>query len=708
MIDLPDDFLTPDLARLVVTVASRDVTLVPLATGNAYTMHRAGQPMVSRLVPTSQVDALLDAGMLDRADDDGAIGALAGTEAARAALTEAEAVLAAVAAVPPDRDSRAVVPSVGGTAFEAAVEAAEAYVPPLDGGDDDDGGVELPFRRERLPEDCPVQPLGNRNGVHYYLDAQCQFRELPDEKHGEASIRGLFAPRTRWLYNNYPRKNKDGGVTGWHAKIVAEQLMEANAFKGLWTPRDHVRGAGAWADEDGRLILHLGNLVLRNGETQRPGVIDDMVYPADEPLPGPSDEDWDGGISPAAYLMNLLRKWEFKRKAADLDAMLLLGWLVAAPLGGALRFRPCVWLTGDKGTGKSTLQDLIMEHLMGRWLLRAADATAASLYQTKGQTTLPIALDELEPRPDNPQRNNGIIELAKIAATSGKLRRGGQDGQAAEYPIRSCFMFSSILIPPLTSQDKSRMAVLELDPLRSTDPPKLEPKLMRRLGRALLRLSVERWGAILEAIDIFRAALGRAGHSGRTCDVFGTLLGCVWAVLHDRMPKPMEIAALLDQLTVEALAEQSGDAPDHENCVHHLLTTMADIYRGGTRRTIGEHVYSAAYGGPSDQGFDRLEGQQALGLYGMRVVKDGQDGRLYLAVSNSHTNLAGLFAGTVWAAGHSGGAGVWVQSLRRFEGAQRSQHGIQIGGKVQRCTLLPLEAIVPKEAFFGDGWEAHD
>jgi predicted ATPase len=33
----------------------------------------------------------------------------------------------------------------------------------------------------------------------------------------------------------------------------------------------------------------------------------------------------------------------------------VLGWIAAATIGGALDWRPSLWITGDLSTGKSTL-----------------------------------------------------------------------------------------------------------------------------------------------------------------------------------------------------------------------------------------------------------------------------------------------------------------------------------------------------------------
>ncbi|MBB6251415.1 hypothetical protein [Nitrospirillum iridis] len=698
--------LTPEMAGVVVALANPKARLSRIPGGGAYRLVILGSAAGQSMVEASVGDAIIKAGLADAVTG-------APTEATAAAQDEARKVMGAVTGggAKTGKRKRKADDSGGAGAggdgpppspFEAALAEAKEYVP----ADGDDGGVGGGGRRGLLPEDCPVTPLGNSGGIHYYLDAQRQFRELLDREHGKASLLGLFTPRHGWLYAHYPRYAKEGGaVTGWRAEAVAEHLMASNAQRGLWTPRDHVRGAGAWTDEHGQLILHLGNLVVMGGEAQRPGLLGDMVYPSAEPLFGPRKEPWPGDGSAAAELLRLLKQWNWKRKEGDLDARLMLGWIVAALLGGALRFRPVVWLTGDKGTGKSTLQDDILDHVMGRWLFRAADASAASIYQTKGQAALGVALDELEPEPHNGQRIQAVIKLARIAASGGKLRRGGKDGDPTEYAIRSCFMFSSILIPPLSSQDRSRLAVLELDQLPPGPPPKFDAAHLRDIGAGMLRAAVEGWGRLPDILQAYRTALAAQGHRGRGCDVFGTLLACSTLVLRGGIPTELDIRREVAELSAEHIAAQSGDMPDHEQCFHHLATHVADVYRGGTKRTIGQHIYTVAYGSSAVGAHDKVEAKQTLSLYGIRVILDREDQRPFLAIANSGSGIAAVFADTHWHAGEASQPGGWVQALRRFPDHEVTKNGISIGGSLTRATLLPLSVVLPEGQFFGAGWE---
>ena len=56
--------------------------------------------------------------------------------------------------------------------------------------------------------------------------------------------------------------NKDGEPTrGFHADSAADALMHACSQKGIIDPAEAVRGCGAWSDDKGGLVLHLGDMV---------------------------------------------------------------------------------------------------------------------------------------------------------------------------------------------------------------------------------------------------------------------------------------------------------------------------------------------------------------------------------------------------------------------------------------------------------------
>ncbi|MDI1227370.1 MAG: hypothetical protein PSY14_06785 [bacterium] len=543
-----------------------------------------------------------------------------------------------------------------------------------------------------LPDDCPVEPLGLNGGVYYYINANRELTPIKANDHGRLVLQGLFGQHTEVMWRFWPAFNKEGTQTGWKPAGVAETLMRECAALGLIDIVDRVRGPGAWRDDDGNLVMHCGDIVYAGGEaaqTNEPGRLGRHIYPAAAEKPRPHPEN--SSKESADKLLALIKQWNWRRP--DIDPILLLGWLGAAIVGGALRWRPIIWTTGDKATGKSTLHELT-EYVMGPGgMIHATDPTAAGLWQAVGNATLPIDLDELESEEDNRKQQN-IIKLARHAASGGKTLRGGSDHKGTSFTIRSCFRFSSILIPPLSPQDQSRIAILSLDTLPVASlAPRLEPKILTEIGAVFRRRMMEKWPELQDRLDKFKAALQAKGHSGRSSDQFGTLLACADLLLHDDVPDTDTLAGWGDRLEWATLAEAEDDISDSERCNSHMFSTIIDVFRDGKKRSIGSWIQQ----GRGDAGFsghDAGEANRCLATFGLRVEVDKDDNKAWLLVANSHQGLASIFRDTKWA-GSPGSSGVWVQSMRRVEGAEASKSSTNFGGAPSRYTRLPIDKILP-------------
>ena len=577
------------------------------------------------------------------------------------------------------------------TPIDQVGRALDEAVPmgPLDAALVGDGGGGGRSRREDgLPEGCPVTPLGVVGDVFFYLDAVRQLRAVKGRDHSRLGVLVLFGRDKGFLYDAWGRKDKDGNTTGWRPEKVSEELISSCHRLGVWNPMSFVRGAGAWCGADGELVLHTGDAIWRNGKWWHPGPIDEYVYPAAPPTPKPSPDKSPGGDGgPGDEVLALLRTLHWRRGATD--AFMMLGWIGAAMIGGALDWRPMVWITGDRSTGKSTLHKLV-EMLIGKsGLVAASDATAAGLWQKIGHSSLPIAIDELEADVDN-RRAQSVIKLARQAASGGVVLRGGADHHGSEFTARSCFMFSSILVPPLMSQDRSRMAILDLDRLSGTTPPSLKPRDLAALGAALRRRLADGWPRFMTTMETYRQQLAVAGHDARGCDQFGTLLACADLMLHDHPPDSETLADWGERLKVA----KGWSEEDHEKCVTHLMTTVLDVYRDGRRRTVGDWVCQAAgVKGFAAGGVDELDANKVLQTFGLKVVSEM--GVKRLAVANSHEGLSRLFVGSRWA------DGVWVQALRRVSGAE-PRDSLRFAGFKVRCTVIPAAAVTGAEDD-GDG-----
>lgn len=547
-----------------------------------------------------------------------------------------------------------------------------------------------------LPPGCPVVPLGVLGLEHHYLDALGQLITIPAGEHNRGRLRSLFKQEAdyAWTVRRWVRVKDDGSVTGLRPELISDDLMKASSLAGIWDPAERVRGRGAWRGPNDELILHAGGQVqvflprpdawaLR--QEHKPGVLElegdasRYVYPAAERA-GEVAREMDG--APAEDVRDLLETWNWRRP--DIDPILLLGWIGAAMVGGALKWRPSVWFTGTKGTGKSTLQGAVA-HLIGT-CLTLADTTAAGVWQTLQHQTLPVLVDELEADADN-RRSMGVVALARLSASGGQMARGSDRHAAKTFSLRCCFAFSSVLMPPLLGTDRSRLAILELGELASgVEMPDLSPTRLRRLHAQLRRRMVDGWHRLDRTIEIYRRALSAVGHSARGADQFGTLLGCADILLFNDVPGEDAVKSWIGQMGVVDIHETADDMRDEEQCWQHLLASPIDPYRGGERVNLGVWLNRALGREDPDQVAPALA---AIGAHGV-TVRRSLSAPPVVAVANAHRGLAAVYHGTRWA------AGVWRQALQRLPGAERSSSAIYFGGATSKATLLP-EGAVPRD-----------
>ena len=299
-----------------------------------------------------------------------------------------------------------------------------------------------------LPAECPVRPLGMVPGdtpTAAFLTASGTITKLTGQAMGQGNLEALFSPSNKFLWGTWPRLNKDGQVNGVRAELARADLLAAAGRLGIWDEMERVRGSGAWKGRDGSLVLHLGDRVLANGKANHWGEIDGYVYPAQASMLGPhQDSQLDGLNGPAREALALFQTWNWRH---PISAVLMLGWVCAAMVGGALKWRPAVWPTGDKGTGKSSLVDAAKGLLGPNGAIVTTNTTAAGIRQVVMNKSIPVVLDEMEAAEDGGDAIGRVIELLRQASSGGIGLRGGSDHKGTVFQIRSAMLAASIHYP---------------------------------------------------------------------------------------------------------------------------------------------------------------------------------------------------------------------------------------------------------------------
>lgn len=538
------------------------------------------------------------------------------------------------------------------------------------------------------PNNGYFRPLGYDHGTFYFFQYSSK-QILPITLTGftDAGLIAL-APIEYWEANfhgttstQYNKKNAISALMGW--------CREA----GIYDPT-RIRGRGAWVDA-GRAVLHLGSHLIVDGESVPvTGFQSRHVYELAISLPDLAD---DGLTTEEGF--QLLELCERFRWSMGASAPLLLGWTALAPLCGAIRWRPHIWLSGGAGSGKSTILDEFVHPLMNDMSLFAqGNSSEAGIRQELGHDAMPVLVDEGEQNDDRERaRMQSVIALIRQASSesSAKTYKGTPGGSAQSFTVRSMFCLASIQVGMDKQADKERLTVLNLRPKRDTVDAsgewadiKERLYLLRResgVARRLFRRSLDLLPITLKNIATFAEAGADKFGSQRDGDQYGTLMAGAWSVISDDVATPELARAMLDKYDwTDYMAHM-----DHDESTSALAALMEARIRvsGGNEFCVYELVQAASSGSP--QGVvDQSESMAILQRYGMRITGDR------LALANQSLSLTSLVQKTPYATDLRG-------VLKRLPGAGNNHNkGMHIGGSTTKVVTIPLSMCVAQEDMF--------
>lgn len=576
-----------------------------------------------------------------------------------------------------------------------------------------------------LPEDAPVKALGTRDGEYFFLDRLGQVRRKKEGDLGRLHILSLFGG-DEYLKKIWPVVEFDHNSGAWQARDkfnhdkLGPVLIKSCTLCGVWDPTNKVRGPGGWVEDDGSLVLHCGEklFVSRGGliTDDTAGVHGDLLYPRRPKLPEPAFEDL---ATVGEEILDKLLSWNWTRH--EMDARIFLGWLVAGLIGQAAPWRPMLYVNGSKGCGKSTLVTFC------RWLfgedavIKPSYPTPAFIYQSLGDSSLPVLLDEFESKVDNTNAQK-ILEFMRVAATAGEIGRGGSENNPRRYNLKSCFAAFSIVAVPMQIQDASRMAILHLAALDGAPAPTDETKhapseynlalgfrdRWARAGRRLRGKLLKEWPRYLDTYNAYFYALMAHGYDSRQAEQFGALGAASDIALYDRLD-PSHVDEWVALFPPGQMDETKGYADEPDGCLQYLLaSTVKNMFRGGTTETISYYLregYRAKKNGlvtPNDRQDDA---NRVLAKLGIRLSPDHElksqnaDGRWepvwWIEISNTHPALMELFTGTHWS-GSAGARGGWAQALGAHEAADPTGiKRVRIDGARHWVTRLMWVGVFP-------------
>ena len=532
----------------------------------------------------------------------------------------------------------------------------------------------------------PFACLGyDADGYHYQPRATGQVMRLSASAHGSVNLCRL-APLPYWE-TLYPSKR---GVN-WTA--AASDLFCRQAAVGIFNP-EGLRGRGVWWDR-GRCVLHLGDRLVVDSQSQpiTTPLVSKFHYQRAAALDGP------GEVSPLSdeEALTVLTIADRFRWDVPASAFLLAGWVTLAPICGALRWRPHVWLTGGAGSGKSAILDRYVSVLLGDMrLVLVGNSTEAGIRQSLRCDALPVVLDEAESNEKaDQQRIQSILALARVASSESKATtvKGTPAGEVSRFQVRSMFLLASIATGLKQGADQRRFAQLTLRnpaeiPLAERQAHwqaldrDLEQLITPDFGSRLLARTVLLLPVILRAVDVGMRVAATHFDSQALGDQYGTLLAGAWALQSSRVPTEAEVQGLIEG-TDWSSYRQSNELPDERRCLNRILQHQLRVETEDRvlTRSIGELVELVSNTNPLEPVSSR-HAEELLSRHGLRIA-DGM-----LLVSNTAEAIGRILAETPWASS-------WGTILGRLPGAGPHGHPVRFrgaGSKARACAI-PLQIL---------------
>ena len=296
-----------------------------------------------------------------------------------------------------------------------------------------------------------VKCLGHRDANYYYISSDNrQIVKISRESHNRSNLRDLM-PESYWEVH-YPREKG-----GSDFDKAADSLMQRARARGIFSD-SCVRGVGVWRDNQ-RFLINLGDGLYYGGSRHTLDALDtNYIYEIGSRVSEPTQKECETGL--------LLQATQAVNWATPDAGKLLAGWLTLAPVGGALAWRPHIWLTGSAGTGKSWLmQNLIHPFLEGRGHFFQGQTTEAGIRQSIRCDSKAVIFDEFETEDElSAKRIKGVLELMRQASseTEGQVVKGAPSGSAVYYRPQFSALVSSIRVVLAHESDRTRFTTLEL------------------------------------------------------------------------------------------------------------------------------------------------------------------------------------------------------------------------------------------------------
>ncbi|NLG18836.1 MAG: hypothetical protein GX556_16040 [Fibrobacter sp.] len=458
-----------------------------------------------------------------------------------------------------------------------------------------------------------------------------------------------------------------------------------------------IRRRGAHED-DGRYIIHTGDSIYENGKYYNLHEFQSrFIY---EAAPGIGNVDYPPlNTLDANKIRTICQMLHWQN---PIHALYLAGWIVLAPICGALPWRPHIWITGPRGCGKSYVDCEIIKRILGPSVLFVqGNTTEAGIRQALNGDVIAILFDESEgDSPNGIKRIQLVLELMRQSSSdsSGVIIKGSKNGKPDLYPTKSAYCLSSICVNLQNEADISRVAVLTLrtpHELSALEKRAHFEKLDNLVQSTLTADFCARFRArsykllpvIIQNFKTFSKVAAEKFGSQRLGDMAGSLLAGAYSLSSSNI--------VTEKFAQDWIEEQDWGSDDFRGegderaCLRTILEAKLRVRN--LEFSIAQLLLEAKPRYDHEKyepTIERGESLRVLRQNGITIQGDPSTG-LYIVFSEGHSQLKQILRNTAWGIS-------FYRLLKRLPDAVE-KGSCRFNGVVSRAVSLPWKAVICDE-----------
>lgn len=549
----------------------------------------------------------------------------------------------------------------------------------------------------------PIRPRGFKQGEFCFVSKPGEVRWFKAAAlQGRGGLADLFAGDLRWPTRHYMAVDKDKKpLNRPNPATCTEALIHACTEAGFIDESIELRSVGTWLGLDGAPLIHAGNVVFSEGKAYEPGAqFGDHIFVIAGRREPPAHKvtafgvEWDiASANEGLWVVSALYRWNWISEEA---CQLCAGGLFCDMLGDAPRWKPHKFVLAPPEAGKSTLL---------RFFKALLGASAGPLLKTYSKAyierrysgmALAVILDEAESDLDS-DRIRHLFELIRLLSDDGaEGGRAAEGGKVRDFNVHGPVTMAATVRERWRPQDRRRITLLELQPLRDRDDGILsttaeleeDRKKAAALSPRLRARAIKLWPLFKENLAIARAAIIALGGTPGDADQIGHLIAGWWTLTRETVADEdcvADVKRFKDYM--RTLADAAGEDSEAEECFHYLLgTDLHGKWNGGEILTIGQMIARAR----EKDNVDASAARVALQRKGVRLVLppgETEWEKADLAIANKHPGLEDVFRDRPEWSGEK-----WNQIMKGLVGSRsqkREEPALRFAGPPTRALLVP-------------------